>query len=152
MIINVHGCSRKIPVILVKFSLNLDFLDRVFENYSNVKFRENPSSGSRVVPCGQADMMNPIVAFRNFANAPSNAQSPLSYCPFQCRNLSFHADATQTSSARCHVTPSSSTLHCTFPRQPYTRILVATLSKSKPFGLPATGQRGLHLNTTEGRK
>jgi hypothetical protein len=29
---------------------------------------------------------------------------------------------------------------------------VMTLAKNKPFGLAATGQRGLQLNTTEGRK
>jgi hypothetical protein len=27
-----------------------------FEKYSNIKFHENPSSGSRVVPCGQTDV------------------------------------------------------------------------------------------------
>jgi hypothetical protein len=41
-----------------------------------MKFYQNPSSGSRVVPCGQADgrtdMMKLIVAFRSFANAPKN--------------------------------------------------------------------------------
>jgi len=26
-----------------------------FETYSNIKFRENPFSGSRVVPCGRTD-------------------------------------------------------------------------------------------------
>jgi len=35
----------------------------------NVKFHENPSSESRIVPCGQIGMENEIVAFRNFANA-----------------------------------------------------------------------------------
>jgi len=43
-----------------------------FEKYSNTKFQENPSSGSRVVPCGQTDGQNEIVPFRNFANAPKN--------------------------------------------------------------------------------
>jgi hypothetical protein len=33
----------------------LEFSRQVFEKYSNIKFHENPSSGSRVVPCGQAD-------------------------------------------------------------------------------------------------
>ena len=33
---------------------------------------ENPSSGSRVVPCGRTDMTKPIAAFRNFGNAPKN--------------------------------------------------------------------------------
>jgi len=27
----------------------------MFENVSNIKFHENPSSGSQVVPCGQTD-------------------------------------------------------------------------------------------------
>jgi len=30
---------------------------------------KKPSSGSRVVPCGQTGMENEIVAFRKFANA-----------------------------------------------------------------------------------
>jgi hypothetical protein len=36
---------------------------------SNVKFHQNLSSGSRVVPCGHDEA---IVAFPNFANAPKN--------------------------------------------------------------------------------
>jgi hypothetical protein len=39
-------------------------------------FHENPSSGSRVVPCGltgrRIDMTKPVVAFHNFANDPKN--------------------------------------------------------------------------------
>jgi len=27
----------------------------MFEKYSNIIFQENPSSGSRVVPCGRTD-------------------------------------------------------------------------------------------------
>jgi hypothetical protein len=30
----------------------LEFSQHIFEKYSNIKFHENPSSGSRVVPCG----------------------------------------------------------------------------------------------------
>ena len=48
-----------------------------FEKYANIKFRENPDSGSRVVPCvrtdRQTDMTTLTVAFRNFANAPKKA-------------------------------------------------------------------------------
>jgi hypothetical protein len=36
-----------------------------------IKFHENPSSGSQVVHCGQADMMKLIVAFCNSANMPN---------------------------------------------------------------------------------
>ena len=58
--------------------MKLEFSQQIFEKYSNIKFRKNPSSGSRVVPCGQMDgrtdrqtgITKTIVAFRNFANAP----------------------------------------------------------------------------------
>jgi len=35
-------------------------------------FIKNPSSGSRVAPCGRTDTKNQIMAFRNFAKAPKN--------------------------------------------------------------------------------
>jgi len=54
--------------------MKLEFPRQIFQKYSNFKFHENPSSGSRVVSCGQTDgqtdMTKLIVAFRNFANAP----------------------------------------------------------------------------------
>jgi len=54
----------------------VNFLDRFSKNTRNIKFHENPSSGSRVVACGrtdrQTDMTKLIVAYRNFANAPKN--------------------------------------------------------------------------------
>ena len=49
----------------------------MFEKYSNIKFRENPLSGSRVVLCGQTDgltdMTKPILPFLNFKNAPKKS-------------------------------------------------------------------------------
>ena len=36
-------------------SMELEFSRQVFEKYSNIKFHENPSSGSKVVPCGRTD-------------------------------------------------------------------------------------------------
>jgi hypothetical protein len=54
--------------------MKLNFLDRFFKKYSDIKFRKNLSSGSRVVPCGQTDgqtdVMKLTVAFCNFANMP----------------------------------------------------------------------------------
>jgi hypothetical protein len=35
--------------------MKLEFSGQIFEKSSNIKFHENPSSGSRVVPCGQTD-------------------------------------------------------------------------------------------------
>jgi hypothetical protein len=57
----------------------------VYEKYSNIKFHENPSSGSKVVPCrqmdgltdGQTDMTKSIVSFRIFVNVPTKQSGPV---------------------------------------------------------------------------
>jgi hypothetical protein len=48
------GRHVKYPLCLFHF-IEIAFLRQIFEKPSNVKFRENPSSGSRVVPCGRTD-------------------------------------------------------------------------------------------------
>jgi hypothetical protein len=55
---------------------------QILENYSNIKFHENPFFGNRVVSWTKGwteertdkdtDMMKLIVDFRNFANDPNN--------------------------------------------------------------------------------
>jgi len=35
--------------------MKLEFSGQIFDKYSHTKSHENPSSGSRVVPCGRAD-------------------------------------------------------------------------------------------------
>jgi hypothetical protein len=60
------GLRVKYPL----FSSDCNEFGQIFEKSSNIKFHRNPYSGSRVVPCGQADMTNLIVAFRSFVNAP----------------------------------------------------------------------------------
>jgi hypothetical protein len=35
--------------------MKIEFSGQIFEKYSNIKSHENPSFGSRVVPCGQTD-------------------------------------------------------------------------------------------------
>jgi hypothetical protein len=35
--------------------MKLEFSREIFEKVSNIKIHKNPSSGSRVVPCGQTD-------------------------------------------------------------------------------------------------
>ena len=35
--------------------MTLEFSQQSFEKFSYIKLYENPSSGSRVVPCGQTD-------------------------------------------------------------------------------------------------
>ena len=58
--------------------MKLQFSGQIFEEILNITFHQNPSSGSRVVPYGQADgqtdMTKLTVAFRNFANALKNRQ------------------------------------------------------------------------------
>jgi hypothetical protein len=54
--------------------MKLEFSWQIFKKYSNIKFHETLSSGSRVVPCGrtdrrQTDMTNLIVVACNFSNA-----------------------------------------------------------------------------------
>ena len=52
--------------------MKIELSKRIFRNYSNIKFHENPPVESRVVPCGRTDMTDLIVAFRNYANASQN--------------------------------------------------------------------------------
>jgi hypothetical protein len=79
IIINIHGSSCKLPVILAILWWNLNFLDRFSENITNTKFQENPSSTSRVIPQGRpgrkAQMTKLTAAFRNFANSTNQCVS-----------------------------------------------------------------------------
>jgi hypothetical protein len=55
MIIKVYWSSYKVPVTLLGFCIKLEFQWQFFERHSNIKFNANPSTGSRVVLCGQTD-------------------------------------------------------------------------------------------------
>jgi hypothetical protein len=67
------GLHVKYPLVLPDL-IKCELSRQIFEKSSNIKFRENLSSGNRVVPCvqtdGRTDMTKLIVAFRNVANAP----------------------------------------------------------------------------------
>jgi hypothetical protein len=54
IIINVHWSSCKVLLILSDVN-KICIFQQVFERYSNIKFHENSSSGSLVVPCGRTD-------------------------------------------------------------------------------------------------
>ena len=71
----VFWYSCKVPVIIVDFIDTWIFFLQIFVKYSNIKFYENPSRGSRVNPWGRTDVTKLIVAFRNFANAPKKEWS-----------------------------------------------------------------------------
>jgi len=63
--------------LLVSYFNEICSFSTVSDKYLNIIFHENPSSGSRIFPCGQTDgrtdggtdMAMLIVAFRNFAKA-----------------------------------------------------------------------------------
>jgi hypothetical protein len=38
--------------------IKLEFSQQIVEKYTNIKFQENSSGGSRVVPCGRTDKYN----------------------------------------------------------------------------------------------
>jgi len=65
------GLHVNYPLFMSDFNDIGIFSGQIFEKSSNIKFYENPSSGSRVVPCGRTDrqiyITKLIVAFRNFA-------------------------------------------------------------------------------------
>jgi len=85
MIKNVYLSSCEVPVLLIRFKWNLNFLHRFSKKCSNVNFHENPSSGSRVVPCGQTDVTKQTVAFHNFVNMPKikqNKKWPTKLCKY----------------------------------------------------------------------
>ena len=54
----------------------MNFHNRVLEKYSNIKIRENPSSGSELFYAdGRTDVTKLLVAFHNFSNAPKIVQN-----------------------------------------------------------------------------
>jgi hypothetical protein len=52
---NVYWSSWKNTSYSCLILVKLEFSRQIFEKYSCIKFHENPSSGSRVVPCDQTD-------------------------------------------------------------------------------------------------
>jgi hypothetical protein len=63
------GIHVKYPLFLSDL-IKLEFYQHIFENYPNIKFHENLSSGSRVVPCGrtngQTDRYDEVNSFSQF--------------------------------------------------------------------------------------
>jgi hypothetical protein len=71
---NIHlSLHVKYSLFLSDFNVTWILYDRFFEKYLNTKFHKNPSSGSRVVPCGRTNGLPDMklwIAFRSYAEAP----------------------------------------------------------------------------------
>ena len=64
-------CIGLLVLFLSGFNTTRIFFDSFFyAKHTNIKFHENSSRGSRVVPCGRTGKTKKIVAFYNFVNAP----------------------------------------------------------------------------------
>ena len=61
---------------------------QIWEESLNIKFHENPYSGSQIVSRGRTDIPNPIFAFRNFAKALKNGRSS-TYIKFNLHQALF---------------------------------------------------------------
>jgi hypothetical protein len=59
--------------------MKFNFSQKIFGKVSSIKFNKNPSSESRVVPCGRTDITKLIVAFCNTENAPKETKTNLKY-------------------------------------------------------------------------
>jgi len=61
--------------------MKLELFRQIGEKYSITNCHKNPSSVSRVAPCGRTDrqtvMTKLIVAFQNFANVPNKGRTSM---------------------------------------------------------------------------
>ena len=93
----VYQSLCKVPVILVRVLMKLEFSQQIWEKYSDVKFHENPSNWSGGVPCGRTDRRTKlIVASRNFIKAPKKkSDPPVPVCVFEtdCEVVSIKLQA-----------------------------------------------------------
>ena len=89
--INVWMTSCKVATrYSCQILMELAFSQHIFVKSSNIKFHKNPSSGSRVLPCGRAVMTKLIVAFLNIANAHKYLCSAV--CLLICVDLRTNSD------------------------------------------------------------
>jgi hypothetical protein len=66
------GLHVKYPLFLSDL-MKLEFSRQIFEEFPNIKFHDNPSNETRVVPSGRTngrDVTKLTVAFCNFGNTP----------------------------------------------------------------------------------
>ena len=51
----VFGKEYRCPLFLLEILIRFEFSQQILKKYADIKFHENPSRGSRVVPCGLRD-------------------------------------------------------------------------------------------------
>jgi hypothetical protein len=112
--------------------MKLEFSEQIFEKYSNIKLRENPSSGSRVVPCGRTDRHDEANSrFSQFCEPPENwtvkAQSVPKYTVPTClRCILVFCIRIKP----CAVRKTRNTLYCSFLRFVFTGIVYELVSRA----------------------
>ena len=76
--------------------MKIEFSRLIFEKYSNVKFNENPSGGSRVVPCGQTDRHDEanslVFAILRTCLKIENSKYEINSLCFTCNHNEFSAN------------------------------------------------------------
>jgi hypothetical protein len=116
---------------LSNFNKTWIFSTDSLQNRLNIKFRQNPSSGSQVAPRGRkngrTDMTKLTIAFRNFANAPKS-------------DSKFPADVRSWTWLEWGIRRT----------EPFSNTLSGTTTTPSPFVLRARPRNGRHFFT--GRK
>jgi hypothetical protein len=68
--------------------MKVEFSGQIFEECPNIKFHENPSTGSQIVPCGRTDGQRDRqmdrhdkanTQFSQFVNVPKKSKYSVSY-------------------------------------------------------------------------
>ena len=75
IITDVHRSSCKVAITIVRLYLITRFFRHISAKSSNTKFRENPSNGSRVVPCGPTDLTKLTGVSRDVPTSPTRLSS-----------------------------------------------------------------------------
>ena len=81
--------------------MKLEYSRQIFEKYSDVKFHENPSNGSRVAPCGRKDR-----------NGKANSHSFIPLARAECDDSLPFSEASST--PLCYVIFPTTLLHQLF--------------------------------------
>jgi hypothetical protein len=95
IVINLDWSSRKYPLFLSDFNKTFR---QIFQKSGNISVHRYPSSGSRVVPCGdrqtegRTDMTKLTIAFRNFANKHKTASQTCSTLNLRTFGTSYNVE------------------------------------------------------------